>query len=101
MVRGTTPQLTFKIGIAPSRFLKLFITAEQSGKLAFERSLDEVVKNESTKTVSFRLTQEETLALNDRSPVYIQARGLLADNVAVASPILQFSVDGILREGVL
>lgn len=101
MIRGTTPQLTFKLGLSPSKFLILYITAEQSGTTVFERSLDQLVKNEAAKTVSFRLTQEETLGLSDRSPVYIQARGLLADNVAVASKILQIGVDRILREGVL
>ena len=101
MTRGTTPTLTFVLGLAPSRFEVLYLTAKQGGRIVFERTLEQVVKNESAKSVSFRLNQEETLALNEKAPVFVQARGRLADGSALASEMLQLSVAGILKEGVI
>lgn len=101
MTRGTTPTLTFTLSIAPSRFEVLYITAKQTGRVAFEKTLDEMTKNESAKTVSFRLSQEDTLAMSERAPILLQARGRLADGSAVASEIRQLSVGEILKEGVI
>ena len=101
MTGGTTPKLTFTMSIAPSRFLKLYITGEQNGRVVFEKSLGDMEKNETLKTVSFRLTQEETLDLAEKSALYIQARGVLADGNAVASGILQTGVSRILKDGVI
>lgn len=101
MFRGTTPKLTFTLSIAPSRFLKLYITGEQNGRTIFEKSLENMEKNEALKTVSFRLTQDETLDLVEKSTLYIQGRGVLSDGNAVASDILQAGVGRILKDGVI
>lgn len=101
MYRGTTPKLTFTLSIAPSRFLKLYITAEQSGRVVFERTLDEVDKNDITKSVSFRLTQDETLALSEKAQIFMQARGVMTDGNAVASDIVTTGVSRILKEGAI
>mgnify|MGYP000110440888 CR=1 FL=1 len=101
MIRGTTPKLTFKLGIRPSRFQALYITAKQGGNVVFERSLSGMNASDSQSTVDFRLTQEETLRMSDKSPVYLQARGVLTDGNVVASDRLQASVSGILKEGII
>lgn len=101
MTRGTTPTITIRIGIRPSRFSILFITAKQSGNVVFERTLDQMTVSESAQTVAFRLTQEETLGMSSKSPVYIQARGKLFDETVVASDLKQISVGEILKEGVI
>lgn len=101
MTRGTTPKLTFMMSIAPSKFLKLYVTGEQNGRTIFDKTLEDMEKNEASKTVSFRLTQDETLGLVEKSVLYIQARGVLTDGNVVASGILQTSVGRILKDGVI
>lgn len=101
MTRGTTPKLTFTMSIAPSKFLKLYVTGEQNGRTIFDKTLEDMEKNEASKTVSFRLTQDETLGLVEKSVLYIQARGVLTDGNVVASGILQTSVGRILKDGVI
>ena len=101
MTRGTTPTLTFKIGLKPSKLQTLYITGAQSGRVVFERTLDQMVVNESASSVAFKLTQEETLGLSEKVPVYLQGRGLTTDGNAVATDILQTGVSAILKEGVI
>ena len=101
MTRGTTPTLTFSLGLAPSRFAVLYLTAKQAGRVVFERNLDEVTKSEAAKTISFRLSQEETLSMSEKAPILVQVRGRLLDGNVVASDTLQFNVAGILKDEVI
>lgn len=106
MIRGTTPTLTFDIGIDTELIKSVWITFSSnplSGYELFTLELDRF-KLEAT-TIKTTLTQEETLALNPHNiaakEVYIQGRVLTTDNTAMASPIIKVTVESLLKEGII
>ena len=99
--RGTTPiiQYAFKTMLT-SQIQTAYMTVKQGGGLIVELSLAEAEVGE--KTLSWTLTQEDTLKLRDSiEPVEIQLRYKLSDGTACDTEISYFKVGRILKDGVI
>lgn len=100
MIRGTTPTVVFHLNGVPLRqFNDVYVTFKQRNIL-IEKTSDDVVKDDEANTISVRLSQEETLAF-DKGIIYVQIRIKTETGSAFASPILNTSIDTILKEGVI
>lgn len=103
--RGTTPTHIFTPKTRTGEPVDLtsaqvvYMTYKQNGRIAFEKTKDEMEITEDTITIN--LTQEDTLALCDRFEVEIECRARYADQQAIASCIIKTSVNKILKEGVI
>jgi len=100
MIRGTTPLLTFTLPVAVSGVTAAWATLSQpySGT-SITRSLSDMTA--SGYTLSFSLTQSETLSLNPSEKVKIQLRVKDNSNKAYASKTFSYAVMDILKEGAL
>lgn len=106
MIRGSTQQLIFNIGINTEEVSQLWLTFSHSNRLnaeIFTKEINDVILDGTTLTVP--LTQEETLALNEynikEKVVYVQLRVLLEDGQALASNVVEITVEHLLKDGVL
>lgn len=98
ITRGTTPTITYSFKVVnPSDIEIAFLTITQAGKKMAELALASAVVGESS--VSWQLTQAETLALNDRLPAEIQMRYRLKDGTAHATAISRVPPGAILKDG--
>lgn len=98
--RGTTPTCTFTTPYQASEIQKGYITFKQRSSVILEKSLDSddvVVQDES---IDVYLSQKDTLKFYQNAKAEVQIRLLLNDaNKAVASNIIEFCIDPILKEG--
>lgn len=108
MFRGTTPTIYFHITNEDINFNDIkeaWITLKnKTVEYNFKLSKGRVLTNLSNKLLFVRLTQEETLSLNEDNKAFVQLRLLLNSNVfdrALASEINQIDVKDILKEGVI
>ena len=106
MIRGTTQNLKFDIGINADKVSQLWLTFSrynQENAEIITKTIDEVTLDGTNIIVD--LSQEETLLLNDRNLnnkiVYIQLRALLNDGQALASNVVEITVNHLLKGGVL
>ena len=106
MIRGSTQNLIFNIGINTEEVSQLWLTFSHSNRLnaeIFTKEINDVILEGTTITVP--LSQEETLALNEynikEKVVYIQLRVLLEDGQALASNVVEIKVSHLLKDGVL
>lgn len=106
MIRGSTQQLIFNIGINTEEVSQLWLTFSHSNRLnaeIFTKEINDVILDGTTITVP--LSQEETLALNEynikEKVVYIQLRVLLNDGQVLASNVVEMTVSHLLKDGVL
>ena len=106
MIRGTTQNLVFNVGIDTEEVSQLWLTFSHSNRLnaeIFTKEINDVVLDGTTITVP--LSQEETLALNEynikEKVVYIQLRALLKDGQSRVSKVVELTVEHLLKDGVL
>lgn len=99
MIRGTTPTISFKLPFDYDLVEEIWLTIEQRGKEVLTKTKKDM--SYEWNVVSYRLTQEETLALNDKECVKIQVRMRTADGGAFASKVFTKPVDEILKDGVI
>lgn len=106
MIRGTTQNLKFNVGIDTSKVSQLWLTFSHSNRLNAEilnKTIDDVILDGTTLTVP--LSQEETLMLNEynikEKVVYIQLRALLKDGQSRVSKVVELTVEHLLKDGVL
>lgn len=98
--RGTTPEQVFNTSIDLSEATVLYVTYRQWGKNVIEKKLDDCTVTSTS--VSFYLSQEETLLLDVKHPdVEIQIRAKFGDQTAVASNIIKTTVGAILKDGLI
>ena len=105
MIRGSTQNLVFNIGINTEEVSQLWLTFSHSNRLnaeIFTKEINDVVLDGTTITVP--LSQEETLALNEYNikdkVVFVQLRAIV-DGEAKASKVVELTVEHLLKEGVL
>jgi hypothetical protein len=95
MYRGTTPTISFNLPFEVSNIKRIWVT--------FSQSNSEVLTVEPTslegKTVNVRLTQRETLLFKPNSLVKVQLRILNTRGDALASQVINFHVNEILKNG--
>ena len=99
MIRGTTPTLEFELPFETALLAEAWVTFAQSGKNILDKNLADCVCNGST--LSVRLTQEETLALNCGCVTEIQLRVKTVEGDALASDPVKVYTDRILKDGVI
>ena len=99
--RGTTPTITIAYRVVDVHQISVaWLTIHQCGyPFRIERDLSSAAVDQNT--LSWTLTQEETLRLSARVAARIQCRYLLADGTAGSSPSYSVPVDDILHEGVI
>lgn len=100
MIRGTTPmiRLTAKFDL---RGWHLYVTLKQGlVSYTFKNDDIEVDFEGGYSTLSFMLTQEQTLSFNDNGKVEIQLRAA-KDSSAIASKVATVDVGRILMGGVI
>ena len=106
MIRGSTQNLVFNIGINTEEVSQLWLTFSHSNRLnaeIFTKEKNDVILDGASITVP--LSQEETLALNEynikEKVVYIQLRVLLEDGQSRVSKVVEITVEHLLKDGVL
>ena len=100
MYRGTTPALNFKFknNLSELNITALFLTFSQNDTVILEKTLEEIEIVDNT--IKVNLSQEETLKIEDKKVLHIQAR-IKVDEKAYATNIIKTSLNAILKEGVI
>lgn len=95
--KGTTPTHIFNTNVDLTAAVVLYITYKQGGRVVIEKNIDDC--EVTTETITVKLTQEETLKLNDTQAVEMQIRARFSDGTAVASNIMTAEAGRILKGG--
>lgn len=99
MIRGTTPTLEFLIPFDTGQLAEAFVTLSQNGAVVLDKALSDCQCG--GQTLSVRLTQEDTLKLQDETITEIQIRARTLEGEAIASNIMRERTDRILKDGVI
>lgn len=103
MRRGTTVPHTFKLPTdIPKGSLVRLVYAQKPGgikKVLFVKTGKDVTV--SGNSVSTKLTQEETLSVDDRLPVLAQVRFLTPENEARGTRVIEISAEECLEDEVM
>lgn len=99
LIRGTTPTITFTFNtVSVSAMAVAYMTLNQGTELS-NYDLSNATVDSENNTLSWKLTQEDTLALTQNKTVEIQCRYRLNDNSAGASKIYKVDAYRILKDG--
>ena len=102
IARGTTPSLTFTFHTVNVSDIEVaYLTVEQLDENIIEKTKADAMVDPEKRTITWTLTQEETLSLNSRKETNLQLRYRLVDNSAFVSQIYPVEVREILKEGVI
>lgn len=99
MIRGTTPTHIFNLPFDTAQIKQIKIIYAQSDDVIFCKDVKTCQLEQ--KTVTVKLTQEETLLFDCRLPVQIQIRVLTLGGDALATNIILASVEKCLDNEVL
>lgn len=99
ITRGTTPTLNFTMPVAAETLAVAYITFSQQDEVVFEKTLADCKLEENR--LSVRLSQEDTLKLDDEYKVTIQIRMKDHSGNAPASKIFEVETGKIQKEGVI
>ena len=106
IIRGTTPTVVFnvKTELDLSDIVELWITFKPKSADPRHRdmtyTLDDVTIDPLLKTISLFMSQEDTLAFNEK-PYNVQIRLRTSDDLAYASSIIEEPIGKILKDGVI
>lgn len=106
IIRGTTPTVVFnvKTELDLSDIVELWITFKPKSADPRHRdmtyTLDDVTIDPILKTISLFMSQEDTLAFNEK-PYNVQIRLRTSDDLAYASSIIEEPIGKILKDGVI
>lgn len=96
--RGTTPTLTFTLPFSTSQIQVGYICVKQ-GNTIILRDMEKCSVDD--KSISTKLTQEETLRLSTKMPVKIQFRCKTLDNTSLATAVVERTIKDILKDGII
>lgn len=97
IIRGTTPTFQINLDFDSTLIKTFFITFVQNDEVVIEKDLSSAdIKHD---TIAVKLTQEETLALDDTKSLKVQVRVKLRDETAFANEIENIKVGSILKDG--
>lgn len=99
MRRGTTPTNTITTDIDLTGVDVIYWTYTQGKRKILELDIDRIEINPDSIVV--KLTQEETLAFDEKKDVEMQIRARYPDGTAVSSDIMTTTVGRILKDGVI
>ena len=77
-----------------------YMTFRQHGQIILEKEDNQIVRVDKD-TIKVKLKQEETLLFSSKFPIEVQIRTKYADGAAVASNIMEFWLDDIIKDGVI
>lgn len=102
--RGTTPSITLNVNGVDlsddSVWPTVIVTVENvHNSFDVERDGLVIVSTDSGCSLTFALTQAQTLALSVMRPIYVQLRAKDVDGNAIASPIASVEVEDVIRDG--
>lgn len=97
-VRGTTPTITFRLPFQTDQIRDVEIYFAQKNFL-FQKDTEDCSFEENRITVT--LSQEETMQLNEGLSLRLQARIVFTNGAIGATRILNTSVVGLLKEGMI
>lgn len=102
--RGTTPSITLNItgvDLSDAGVWPTVIVTVENGRNTFDVTRDKLTaaKTDAGCTLTFELTQEQTLALSVMRPIHVQLRAKDAGGDAIASPIASVDVADVIKEG--
>lgn len=100
MYRGTTPTIQIKVkGCDDLRLYKsIYVTFKQMPSILIEKTKEEI--EVEADSVRVTLSQEDTLKFNPGT-VMAQFRAVDDNGMAIASSIVTFPAERILKEGVI
>lgn len=106
MIRGTTPTLTVRIPVLPSKLDAFYMSFYQEvyenyryvNRRYVEKDLSDCTFNDEEKTVSVTLTQSDTLTFDPEKPVLYQVR-FRVGNAAYATSMASFAIGDVLKTG--
>lgn len=102
--RGATPTLTFETETELSAFSEIYVVVKQekgNGFVGVEKTLtkDGVIKDGNR--FSVKLTQEETLCLEEGRRAELQLKGKLINGDVMTTDIIELNVRRVLKEEVI
>lgn len=102
--RGTTPSITLNItgvDLTDAAVWPTVIVTVENGHKKKDVTRDKltVAKTDAGCTLTFKLTQNQTLALSVMLPVHVQLRAKDADGDAIASPLARIEVSDVIKDG--
>ena len=97
MIRGTTPQFEFMLPFSTDLLAEAYITFAQGCNNVLEKDLNDCTC-EGEKII-LRLSQADTLQFNSGKKVDIQMRVKTLEGEALASDMIQTTVERILKDG--
>lgn len=100
MSRGTTPSFSFNVSVPIDGTEIFYITFRQHGIIILEKEDKEIIRVDKD-TIKVKLSQEDTLLFSSHFPIEVQIRTKYLDGAAVASNIMTFYLEEILKEGVI
>lgn len=99
MRRGSTPKYQIAVsGINVSDMGKIYITIEQD---TYEFTVTTYTLDTVANTITFSLTQEQTLALTANAYTKVQIKFITSNNEVYATDISELTVEEILNEEVI
>lgn len=98
MSRGTTPSFSFHVSIPIIGTETYYITFRQHNQIILEKQDFDIVRVDKD-TIKVKLSQLETLLFSSKFPIEVQIRTKYGDGTAVASNIMEFWLDDIIKEG--
>lgn len=102
--RGTTPSITLNatgVDLSDASVWPTVIVTVGNGSSTVDVNRDKlaIANTDAGCSVTFALTQAQTLALSVMRPVHVQFRAKDADGHAIASPIASVEVEDVIRDG--
>ena len=102
--RGTTPRITLNItgvDLSDASVWPTVIVTVGNGSSTVNVNRDKLViaNTDAGCSVTFELTQAQTLALSVMRKVHVQLRAKDAEGHAIASPIASVEVEDVIRDG--
>lgn len=96
MVKGTTPTFTFTLPFDASTVEVAYLTFQQGNSVAFEKGMTSATTE--GQSISFLVTQKDTLGLADSPDVTIQFRCKTSDGKVYASGLIEVPVVPTLKD---
>lgn len=100
ITRGTTPTITYHFRVVdPADFAAAQFIVKQGDDVLIEKTLEDAILDTEQHTLSFTLTQAETLRLLPQLEILLKLRYRMNDGKVGASKTVSVAPDQILKDG--
>lgn len=102
--RGTTPSITLNltgVDLSDASVWPTVIVTVENGRSTFDVTRDNltIAKTEAGSSVTFALTQHQTLLMHNLQKTLVQLRAKDAGGNAIASPMASIDVEDVIKDG--